>query len=394
MFLTSLLHWFKGYLVITVEGQYPERFFNVCAKRNILIRDLQVLGDGKLRCLISNRGFCLLPDIARKTGVTVKIEKKHGLPLILGKLNRRKGFLVGVAGFLLLFVGMNQFIWKIDIVGCESVSPKVVSQVLAECGLKVGTFRPFLDEKALQNQVLIRLPELSWIWADKSGSKVLVQVKEKVPKPEMFDPDAYCNLIARKDGVITDIIVRSGVPMVAVGDSVVKGDILVSGLLVNEKGLPPRMVQSDGELMARSWYEKSREFPLWQEKRLGTGAKETKVTLHLFGWDLRLFWKEEPSFAAYSQESRNEELNLFGYYLGVGLSRQVFWEEEIFREKLTAESVVDGAVQTLLQEIDAETAPNSKLIHSEFSYELIDDDRILVNLTTEYLEDIAQKMKL
>ncbi len=392
MFLTKLFHFLGGYLVISVEGQYPERFLNVCAKRHILIWDLVTEG-GKMRCSISNRGFCLLPDIVKKTGVTVKILEKHGLPMLLGRLWKRKGFLIGVGSFLLLFVGLNQFIWKIEIVGCETISPKAVMAELNAQGLKLGAFRPFLDEKALQNQVLIKMPELAWLWADKSGSKVIVQVKERVPVPEMFDPNDFCNLVAKKDGVLTDMTVRAGVPMVSIGDSVAKGDILVSGLIVSEKGVAPRQVQSDGVIMARVFYEKNKAFSLWQEKRQATGERETKVTLHLFGWDLGLYLKKEPSFSEFSEEHQDFELSLFGKYLGLGASRQVFSEEEVILEKMTAESVVDQGVREILQEIEEETGANSKKLDSRFTHQLIDEDTVEINLVAEYLEDIGEKMR-
>ena len=90
MLLTKLFYFFCGYLVITIEGQFPERFLNVCAKRGILLWDVVPRSGTMMKCCISNRSFRMLPDIVKKTGVSVKIVERHGVPVILTILKKRK----------------------------------------------------------------------------------------------------------------------------------------------------------------------------------------------------------------------------------------------------------------------------------------------------------------
>ena len=59
----------------------------------------------------------------------------------------------------------------------------------------------------------------------------MIQVKENsdtitMPATEMEKPS---DIVADKDGVVTEIITRKGVPLVHAGDEVKKGDLLVSG---------------------------------------------------------------------------------------------------------------------------------------------------------------------
>ncbi|MBE7021745.1 MAG: sporulation protein YqfD [Ruminococcaceae bacterium] len=394
MLLTRLFHFLGGYLTITVSGQYPERFLNVCAKRGILIWDVFPCSSKVLRCSISIRGFRLLRPIAKKTAVHVKIIKKQGLPVLLSQYKKRKLFLSGLGLFILIFIAMNQFIWKIEVTGCENVSQGYVLERLAECGLKTGSFRPFLNEQKLKNEMLIKTPELAWIWADKSGSKVVVEVKERTPVPEIYDKDAFCNIIAAKDGVIDLMIVKNGAPMVALGDTVQKGDILVSGMLVSDKGVPPRTVQSEAEIYARVWYEKNRAYSLLDPIKTETGETETKYTLSLFGWELRLFKREESQFSHYLTETDKKELTLFGRYLGLALSSVTYKEVTITYERLTAESVAQSSTMELLREMDEEVAPGSKLTDSRASHQAIDEETIEVTVVAEYLENIAKKTEI
>ncbi len=394
MFFARFLQYLRGYLVITVSGRYPERFFNACAGRHILIWNVFPHSQTVVRCCISNRGFCLLPKVAKKTNVQVKIVKKCGLPVMLKQLKKRKVFLFGIVFFFLFLIILNQFIWKIEIVGCQRVSARVVRETLAECGLKVGVFRPKLDEKKLQNQMLLKMPELAWLWADKSGSRVTVEVKERVPRPEMFDKNDFCNLVAERDGVIDSMIVKGGTPMVALGDTVQQGDILVSGLILSEKGVEPQKVQADAEIYARVWYEKSKAFSLWQPVISETGRVERKYTLHLFGMDVNLFIKQEPSFASHSAEVHEEKATLFGWDLGLGLTRRTYRETNVTYEKMEPQSMAESGRLELEAELDEMAAPNGQKKEVRMQHTVLDEDTIEVTVVAEYIENIAKKVDM
>ncbi|MBR5236761.1 MAG: sporulation protein YqfD [Clostridia bacterium] len=393
MLLTRFLRWLYGYVVITVSGPYPERFLSVCATRRILIWDVFPCGSNVLKCHVSIRGFRLLPPIICKTAVHVKIIEKRGFPLLFVRILKRKLFLIGLAVTMLSVIVLNQFIWKIEIVGCENLSGAHLTQKLSDYGLKVGAFRPYIDEKKIQNRMLIEIPELAWLWVNKSGSKVTVEIKERIMPPDMYDAGAYCDLIAAKDGVIHSMVIKNGVPMVSLGDTVRQGDLLVSGLILSEKGVEPRQVQSEGEVRARVWYEKTKAFSLLSPVQNETGKTEKKHTLHLFGKDVNLFHSAETTFSDYSKESIEKELSFFGYYLGLGISSTIFKEQNITYEKNTVESTVQKGALELSTAIDEETTTDSMLKESRTEHTVIDEDTVLVTVVAEYIENIAQKNK-
>lgn len=394
MLLARLMQFFRGYLIITVSGRYPERFLNVCSKRKILIWDVFPCSAQIFRCAISVRGFKMLPPIAKKTAVHIKIVKKKGLPILLSQYKKRKLFLVGLIAFLVAFIALNQFIWKIDIIGNESLTETEIMSKLEECGLKIGSFRPIINEQKLKNDMLIKMPELAWLWADKSGSKVVVEVKERKPKPEIYDTNAMCNIVATKDGVIDSMIVTYGAPMVALGDTVRAGDILVSGLLISEKNAAPRTVQSDAKIYARVWYEKTRAYSLVQPIYRETGQVENKYTLHIFGRNIKLFRNEESRFTLFRTEEQKRDLSVFGWYLGIGISQTTNKEQTVDYETLSVESAAQTCATELSAEIDAETDADASLTERQSSYQVIDEETIEVTVVAEYLENIAQKTEI
>jgi len=313
---------------------------------------------------------------------------------VIKQYKKRKLLYIGCILFVSAFIILNQFIWKIEITGCQTVSESAVREKLEECGLKVGVFRPFLDEQKLKNNMLIKMPELAWLWADKTGSKVTVEIKEKKPKPEMYDQDAFCNIVAKKDGVIDSMIVTYGSPLVKIGDSVRAGDILVSGLLISEKNAAPRMVQSHADIYARVWYEKTRAYSLLRPVYSETGAMEKKYTLHLFGYDLALYRDKNSPFELFETQTEKKECTLFGIYMGLGITRKTYIEQTVTYEQISAESMAETSAAELLSEIDAEASADSELQNSRTTYEVIDEETISVTATAEYLENIAIKKEI
>ncbi|MBQ3226067.1 MAG: sporulation protein YqfD, partial [Clostridia bacterium] len=293
--LSRLIHYLKGSVVLRISGTFPERFVNVCASRGILLRDIKRLSKNSIRLTMSIHSFRLLPPIARRTGVRVKILRKSGLFPMLHKHRKRKVLLIGVLVFMFLFIGLNQFVWKIEITGNEKIPTTTILENLKECGLSVGAFRHSLNQKKIKNDMLIKMTDLSWLWAEKKGSKIIVTVKEKIPIPEIFDANDYCSIVAAKDGVIHSMIVRNGFPAVKIGDTVQKNSLLVSGMLESERGVDTRYLQAEAEIYARTWYEKTKAFSLYSQDPKETGAHVTRYRLSLFGLDIPCFWgKENP----------------------------------------------------------------------------------------------------
>ena len=394
MFFEKLVRFFKGYFVITVNGKFPERFLNVCANKGIFLSDVTYLSETSVRLRISSKAYKELQPITEKTSVTLKILHEGGLPFLMRKYKKRKWLLIGPFIFFITLLVLNLFVWEIEITGCEKVLPKEIEENLAELGIKTGVFRFTIDQQEIKNEMLIKMPELSWIWIDKQGSKLIVSVHESVPMPEMFDKDDYCNIVATKDGIIDSVTVRNGTLMFAVGDPVLKNDILVSGLMLSERGIEPRYLQADAEIYARVWYEKTEIFPLYEEKTTETGDTSKKRTITLFGWEFTPFWYKEPTFSQFTTQTTKTELSLFGKFLGVKIITDEYKEYESEMIPLSEESVAEAGAKTILTKMEDETAPGASLKDYNYSYVKNDDNTISVTVVSEYIENIAKKVKV
>ena len=85
MLIKILFKYILGYVKITVEGYYIERFINICTTNKILIWNLKREKGVKLHLNIGIKDFYRAVKVAKKLKCKKKKHKKRGLPFLLNK---------------------------------------------------------------------------------------------------------------------------------------------------------------------------------------------------------------------------------------------------------------------------------------------------------------------
>ena len=383
MFVPALISYFTGYLTITVSGNFCERFIQVCATSGILLWDIKRISKNSIRCKISVKAFLKLRKIAYNTGARVHINIKHGFPFVVQKYKRRKIALFGIFIFICIVILANQFVWGIEVRGNLNVPTDKIISVLNDSGLRVGMLKSKINQQELKKDSLLAIPELSWIWVDKKGSNIVVDVREKIETPEILSPNEYYNIVAKKDALIETMTVKEGVPVVEEGETVLKGTVLVTGKIPVPVKQLTRYVRAKATVLSRVWYEKKELFSLISTTRHETGAYKNQYTLDFFGNKIRIFHKDTSPYENYDLNEKN-----FSFF-GISLNKKEYTEVILEEELLTEESVKNFGANQLLKQIEEEVEPNSHKVSSDISHKLINDTTIEVTVKAEYLEDIA-----
>jgi len=228
--MVELLKYMRGYLRIRVWGFSPERFMNLCSNRAILLWDIVKEGDIYYMS-ISLSSFYRLRPIARKTGTRVVILQRYGLPFLLPRIIGRKVFVLGLLCAVTFWIGSSFFIWDIELVGNYQITEDMFSGFLEEQEIKIGMRKETLNIEALEKNIRRKFPQITWTSAKLSGTRLEISIKENDAPIIVEEPKAEGgqDLVAEYDGVIISMIVREGVPKVAIGDTVQKGTVLVEG---------------------------------------------------------------------------------------------------------------------------------------------------------------------
>ena len=164
---------------------------------------------------------------------------------------KRYGLFVGAAIFIAIFIVFSQMIWSIDISGNERLTEEEVLTLLDSCGVREGMWNRKIDNDKTRILVMNRSHDIAWMSVNVSGMLARVQIAEATLNNDPVVSSQYSNIVASKDGVISDITVESGKPMVSVGDTVKAGELLISGIIEERDG-DISLVNAKGSVIART----------------------------------------------------------------------------------------------------------------------------------------------
>lgn len=229
--MTEWIKRLQGYVKIRVWGFAPQRFINLCSNKGVLLWNIEKQDDIYTMC-VSLKAFYQLRPIARKTKVRVVISGRCGLPFLVPGMLRRKAFFAGFFLTAAFWILSSFFVWDIQVFGNLQVTEDLFFKFLEQEGVHTGMWKSNLDIGELEKQIRRNFPQVTWTSGRLDGVRLLIELKENdmpVPEETSADPKTGRDLVSQYDGVITEMIVRSGVPKVTTGSEVAKGDILVEG---------------------------------------------------------------------------------------------------------------------------------------------------------------------
>ena len=300
--MLELIQYLKGYVCIRVWGYSPERFMNLCSNHNIFLWNIENHGEYYTMC-ITVKGFRRLKGIVRKTGTKVVIQKRCGLPFFVPRMKRRKIFLIGLVGSLLFWMWMSTFIWAVDLHGNYSVSEDIFMDFLKENNIYVGMKREAVNIEELEKKIRQDFPIVTWTSAKIDGTRLEIQIKENEVDIGGMESDEKTgntentntygsDLVAEADGTIVSMVTRKGVPQVAVGAEIKKGDVLVVGSVpvYNEDATVKKYqyYEADADIYIRRVVQKTEELPLTYEEKVYTGEEKNEWLLGVMNKDVFL----------------------------------------------------------------------------------------------------------
>ena len=270
---------FTGYVIIEVEGVNIEKFINICTHRQLVLLDVVREGN-KLVLKMAAKRFKMIRDVAKKTNCKVKILHKRGFLFWFRKYKKRKAFVLGLFVFLAIFALLWSYIWDIELDCDSSISKRDVIEYLANNNIKVGSIKYSLDTKKMENDLIVHFDNLSWVNVKIQGTKLVINIATRTKIPEIIDKNTPCDIIAMRDGIITKVLVKNGMEVVKIGDAVLKGDVLISGIVEPQTEFgETRVVHAIGSVYANTLHEHKEEVSCVTTKKIYTGCVFKEYTV-------------------------------------------------------------------------------------------------------------------
>ncbi|MCD7724997.1 MAG: sporulation protein YqfD [Clostridiales bacterium] len=346
-----MLHWIqyiKGYVTIKVWGYSTERFLNLCGNHDILVWDIVNHGDYDTMN-ISVEGFFALKPLLKKTGTKAAVLKKYGLPFFVSKMQRRKIFVIGLVGCILFWIVTSGYIWNIKIEGNYALTEDVLMDYLEEQGVHAAMKKSSLQIEELEEGLREEYGQITWTSVQVEGTTLLIYIKEnEMPEYDQSGQQGDgtgTDLVAVKSGTVSYIITRSGVPQVAPGDQVEKGEVLVSGAVpvYNEDATVRRyqFVQADADITLRYSESVSVEREILYEEKQYTGRQKSMPLVGFRDKEWNLGLGKIP-YDTYDVSEEKSQLQLLDHlYLPIFYGRRTIQEYEIVQRKYTEAEMND-----------------------------------------------------
>ena len=309
----SLLRWIAGYVDVHMHGMFPERFINMCVNNGIDLWDVRCDKEG-FSFSITAADFMKIKDFARKSGIRVKITRKSGLPFFMHINRRRKLLFTGVVVALFLVYFMSFFIWDIGFEGNVRYTDEMLLKYLNNNGYHACMFKNSITCEDIEAMLRLEYNDITWVSARIDGSKLIIAINENTVIDEseevIVQPE---DIVSEVDGVITSIITRSGTPAVKTGDTIVKGQTLVSGVLDiyddSDTIVNRHFVAADADVFARTVINYSDEMKFLNEYRAYTGRKRQRYYLMVNDFKIESF-NIKRGYEKYDVSSVQKQLRL------------------------------------------------------------------------------------
>ncbi len=390
MLILKLWNYFRGYVIITIEGYFLEKFINICIHREIFLWDIKRHGSRKMTLKISINGFKMLRPIALKTKCRVRIAKRVGLPFIKHRYKKRKTFLIGAVACIVLFYIMTSFIWSIEISGNKKINSDFIMEKLSESGVKQGVLKYKIDTKKVVSDLMLKIDKLGWVGVSVKGTKLKVQVDERIMPPKLVERDKPCDIVAKRDGIIKSVISKTGFDLVKPGDTVVEGQILVTGNVPGkEENSEVTPLHAISTVKARTWYEGISPVINKPTVKERTGNKTNKYTLVLFGKRLSLPWGKV-SYSKYDKIEIKKALSLGeDLVFPFEFIDDIYYETHEVEKEIPSKEAEDAAVRKAY-DIASETIPeDAEIIKKDTKILNNDDGTKSVKVIIECIENIG-----
>ena len=392
MIIKVILGYILGYVKISIEGYFVERFINICVNQNILLWNIKRKNKAILIANISIIDFKKVRKINKKTKCKINILAKQGLPFLFNKYKKRKVFVVLMGIVTVSIIVTSNYVWNIEIKGVEDDLKIEMEQILKETGLEIGKLKSKIDTKKIINEIRLKRDDIAWIGIEREGTNAIVEIVKASPKPEIVKEDEYCNIVSNKSGIITKINVQNGTAIVKEGDLVKEGTILVGGYLEG-KYTGTRYVHAKADIEAKVWYSKSETVNLKQEVKERTRETENKYGIRINNFEIN-FYKTLSKFKNYDTIVTDKKIMLFSnFYLPIEVIKTTNYETKIEEVEYSVEELKEITIEKLEKEIEDDIENKENILNKQVNF-YEKQDSINVEVIYEVLENIGTEEKI
>ncbi len=376
--INSLYLFLFGSVRLKLYGDFRERLLNIMAANNISFYNLKNKDDC-FEITVRRDDYFKIRHLRKNTDVKLKIKSKRGIPFLIRKYRYRYGIMVGILMFLIILNFMSTRLWIFKINGNVNVPTDELISTVRMFGVHEGVWMEKIDVDVIKQKLVSTRNDVAWASLNKQGSVLEINITEVNGK---IEATKECNLVAGFDGVIRHIDVQSGTVAVKVGDTVTKGQLLVSGAV--DFGNGSSFTAAKGKITAYVKAAETEKIGLLNESFSYNGKDSKRYVFEFLGIKVPLYLGKVRG--DYDLSYSTKDLYMFGGKLPVKLTEFQYKGKNIFKEELNEETAKNLLKEQIQKRYLSE---NKEIINISNENILKVDDGYQYTALVDFMTDIA-----
>ncbi len=323
-------------------------------------------------------------------GAEVIKSSEVGIPHFAKKHVKRYGLIVGAVLCALIVYLQSFVVWELEISGNNKISDDEIKSTLASLGFSEGSFILPSELSELQNRFILSESRISWIAINMSGTVAFVEVKERDVKEDLQEKPSMSGIVSSRDCIIELSQVTCGTSLVNIGDTVQKGQMLISPLAIGKDG-NEYLVGAYGTVLARTYEEFSVQVPYYRQSASFTGRKSSAYTFSFLGKELSFDVLSFEKFDKYIRTVKTEKVKLLQKAeLPIKMTKQEKLEYVLCEEIITPQQARKVAFGKMYSKI-SQALPEAEILSTTFS-ESEESDCFVLRCRVECIRDVAMRI--
>ena len=265
----------KGKSIIRATGRFPERILNIASTSGVFVSDVKRDGENSIIFSTGIKGGKKILS-TNLEGLTLELCYSYGLPVVMKRYKKRVLLCLLPIIFILSSYIFSLFIWSVEIEGGDKNLQQEVLENISKNGVFVGALKRKIDRYDIKRKAIMDINDLSWMWVDIKGVTAKVKIREIKPHLDLIPINEPSDVIVMHSGLIEKMQVYCGVPLFREGQSVKKGETVVTGVFRSEnENIPTYYHHATADITLRLCESKSVIIPRKTVKKTPTGNKKS-----------------------------------------------------------------------------------------------------------------------
>ena len=368
-----------------VSGLY-EDFINYLVENEFFISSIESTQFGvTLNCYASD--YYQIAKSARKYQCRTRIVQKKGIYFYAKKYIPRKSIVISVCMVFLYFFVFGKIIWKIDVISPSSQINNGVYNLLYQNSVYTGTIFSQEKNQNIIQQIFMQVEDVGYVTMNFYKGVLTCKVDPIEEKENYTNILSLGNITATQNGVIHDLHIYNGFSDIKTGQTVEKGQILVSSTYIDRNGKLHQVIPR-AYIKALCIKKYTAQVELNKAVYLRTGEKESDIYLKCAGANLKIRKANLSDYNNYDTEKAFSYCDILGFKLPITTEKTTYYKKEQFfieKDENTAVNAAKSIIDTLIENDESLETIEEK----NYDYTIV-DNMITMICTVQGYYDITK----